>query len=397
MLAATAFLWTAGCGGDSSPQGPGGRTPDLSDTFAFVDSPYAFALPECVDSRREPESCTIAALPPIALSSPTPSVDELMERVVVSHDWMGERFRAVLEAQPAELRQVLAALTAIVIDDDVRPSFYWSLTGAIYIDPRHLWLTEEERATIGTEPDFRTGFGSELSFVPFSSYLEGEVSAFRSSGEGRDLESRIRAMAGLLFHEGAHANDFLPPQAVATLRSDESILDAVNRLEGQRLSERLAARVPLESGVMAGLARVLYFGEDATAVQSALSASEVGAAFSPDGASDPYGYSTPTEDLAMLFEEVMLKRHYGFDRRVGFANRPEGDSRRCEDYTVGWGVRSRISMDAVRPRAQAAVELILGDPLDSFFIELPAPELLAEGQSLCIDTTPTPASVLHWM
>ena len=387
-----------GCGGGSTPEGPGGRTPDLSDAVAFVaDSPYAAALPGCVDSRREPESCSIGTLPPIGMLNSEPSVDTLMERVVVSHAWMGERFRAVLEAQPPALRQVMAALTAIVIDADIRPSFYWSLTGAIYIDPRHLWLTEAERATIGTEQDFRSGFGSDLSFVPFSSYLDGSQLAFPSSGPERDLESRVRALAALLFHEGAHANDFVPPDRVQGLRAGERFLDEVDRLAGSRLSAQLVATRPLSSGLWAGLARVLYFGEDASGEQQSLSAADVGAAFSPDGASDPYGYSTREEDFAMLFEETMLKRYFGFDRRVGFATPPDGEPRSCDDYTIGWGVRSRIAMPSVAPRAQLVAELVLGDPLDELFAGLAPAVPLQEGQSLCIDTTLPPASILRWM
>ncbi len=388
-----------GCGGgETDHTGPGGRTPDLSDAFAYVaESPFAPDLVRCVDPRREPSSCTIGILPPIALRDSQPTVGDIMDRVVVSHGWMGARLREVLERQPAELRRVLGALTAIVVDDDVRPSFYWSLTGAVYIDPRHLWLTPEEEETIGDEADYRSGFGSDLGFILFSSYLDGDGPAFFGAGPVRDLEDRVPAVAALLFHEGAHANDFLPPGQLALLGAGETVVDAVARLEGQRLSGRLASARPLRSGLWAGLARVLYLGGDATSEQRALTAEEVGEAFEPDGASDPYAYSSQQEDFAMLFEETMLKRHFGFDRRVGFATQTVGEAGSCDDYVVGWGTRNRIATSSVTPRAQFVTQSILGDPLEEFFASLPAPRAIAAGESLCLASPLPPGSALRWM
>lgn len=392
-------LGVSGCGGggDGDHTGPGGRTPDFSDAYAYVaDSPYASDLVPCIDPEREPSSCTIGTLPPIARTNSEPSVDDIMDHVVVSHDWMGARLREIFEREPLELRRVLGALTAIVADDDVRPSFYWSLTGAVYIDPRHLWLTSDELSTIGSEPDYRSGFGAALGFVPFSGYLDGDAVAFPGSGVGRDLASRVGAVAALLFHEGAHANDFLPPDDVARLDDGEAFVDATERLEGARLSRRLVARDPLRSEMWQGLARVLYFGEEATGEQKALTAEEVGAAFAPDGASDPYAYSAQQEDFAMLFEETMMKRHFAVDRRVGFATPTSDSDPTCEDYSVGWGVHGRIAAGAVSPRAQFVAAAILGDALDEFFGALSGPTPISAGATLCADAALPPDAPMRW-
>lgn len=393
-----ALLAVSACGGgEADHSGPGGRTPDLSDAYAYVaDSPWASDLVQCVDARREPSSCSIGQLPPIGRAAPAPNVEDVMDHVVVSHDWMGARFREILEREPSELLRLLGAATAIVIDDDVRPSFYWSLTGAVYVDPRHLWLTAEEEATIGDEADYRSGFGAALGFFSFSSYLDADGPAFVGSGPERDLDSRVAAVAALLFHEGAHANDFLPPAELDRLDPEEPFVDVVERLEGSRLSPRLAAWRPLDSELWRGLGRVLYFGEEATNEQEALTAAQVGAAFEPDGASDPYSYSAQQEDFAMLFEETMLKRHFDFDRRVGFATAPDEPAQSCEDYVVGWGVRSRIAAASVAPRAQRVAELLLGDPLTSFFAALPRPIPIPPGEDLCVERSMPPETALRW-
>lgn len=397
VLATALTLAACGGGGGDDPTGPGGRTPDLSDAYAYAsDSPYASDLAQCVDVEREPESCTIGQLPPIGLRNSEPSVDDIMDHVVVSHDWMGARLRDILEQEPLELRRVLGSFTAIVADADIRPSFYWSLTGAVYIDPRHLWLTPEEEATIGDETDYRSGFGNDLGFILFSGYLDGNTSAFPSSGSARDLGTRVGAIAALLFHEGAHANDFLPADQFSSLDSGERFVDATNRLEGDRLSRRLVARRPLTSDLWSDLAQVLYRGEEASSEQRALTATEVGQAFEPDGASDPYAYSAQQEDFAMLFEETMLKRHFDFDRRVGFADRPASQPQSCNDYRVGWGRRGRIAETSVAPRAQIVADLVLGDPLDDFFAALAPPVVIPAGESICLEPALPPDAPMQW-
>lgn len=394
-----AALSVAGCGGSSDPSGPGGRNPDLSDARPYdAGSPYAADLIGCVDVTVEPRSCSVGRLPPIAWRAPEPSVETVLERVVISHDWMGARFEEILRRLPADLLAVLGAATAIVIDDDVRPSFYWSLTGAIYVDARHLWLTPEEEATVTDRQDYRSGFGSDLAFRPFSGYLEGGVPAIpASAGPTRDLEGRVRALGALLFHEGAHANDFMPPDRLDSIDGTEPFEEATARLEGARLSRRLANANRLASGVWLGLARVLYGGEQASPSQRELSAADAGQEFAPDGASDPYAYSSQQEDLAMLFEETMLKLHFDFDRWVGFASVPSEPGAECRDYVVGWGTDGRIGAPSVAPRARLVAELVLGDSLDDFFASLDPPTPLTPGANLCIEAPVSPASVFRWM
>ena len=73
--------------------------------------------------------------------------DAIMQRLVVSHDWMGQRFKEVLDILPAEILQLMSGVTAVVIDDDIRPSYYTNWTGAIYLDPANLWLTNDDSLT----------------------------------------------------------------------------------------------------------------------------------------------------------------------------------------------------------------------------------------------------------
>ena len=74
-----------------------------------------------------------------------------MERVVVSHDWMGVRFEQLMRRMPTDLVELFAPVTAIVIGSDVRPSFYSSFRGTINLDPGFLWMSVPEKQTISVE------------------------------------------------------------------------------------------------------------------------------------------------------------------------------------------------------------------------------------------------------
>ena len=161
---ATALLTACGWEGPVSTGRPGTPRPLISNVgFIHVTTgvqpydpfaPYAPILDDCVylGQRDEDDPCTLLRLPVIGLESPVPTVDDVMGRVLVSHAWMGRRFREVIESFPPEFLLLFRPITAIVISGDVRPSFYWTTTAATYLDPNTLWLTDEERRTVTQRP-----------------------------------------------------------------------------------------------------------------------------------------------------------------------------------------------------------------------------------------------------
>ncbi|WP_019028263.1 hypothetical protein [Colwellia piezophila] len=126
--------------------------------------PYTGNIIRCVAIKDASDSCTLNELPIIGLNNTKPSIDEIMNRVVVSHSWMRQRMRELLVIMPAEMLLLFRATTAIVIHQDIRPAHYRLETGAIYIDPAYLWLTNEEKSTINQQADYRSEYGSDLQF-----------------------------------------------------------------------------------------------------------------------------------------------------------------------------------------------------------------------------------------
>ncbi len=371
--------------------------------------PYADRLMRCVYDpalyfdRGRTNLCTLATLPLLAqqTQNAVPTVAQIMDRVLVSHDWMGERFEAFLDAQASDdMRRLLGSVTAIVLGAHVRPSFYWSATGAIYLDADNLWLTPAERDVVSEVPDFRSGFDRELNYSGLWRYVTGNQPALRFFDPAQRLTRNLAyldyELGSLLWHELAHANDAFPSALRVGAASDVPVFRAV---AAQQPSDRLASALPLASQEMFALARVKFFGEPASEEQKTFSARQVADFFRADRANDEYGYAvppgsgaSPREDLAMLFEEFMMQRRYGVRRDVAMSNkfRPGMTG---SDLIVAWGQRGRVADPAVRERI-ALVLREIAPWIDARELDaLPTPQPLREGASWTANLDPVAGDV----
>lgn len=365
------------------------RRQSLDDTHPYKStSIYENVLKSCAQTETTIGSCRLNKLPILGMEVDTPSIDDIMSRVVVSHDWMGERFEELLNELPTDIQQLLGAVTVIVIDDDIRPSYYHTLTGAIYLDPINLWMSQEEKDTIDKEADHREAYAKPMSFRSLWRYTKNSADAYHyynfDSEEERPFEDIIIPMAALLYHELGHANDAFTIGRYAGIDSDERIYTAADELLKESPSHQLTQDYPLSSNEMFSIAGILYKGNTPSEGDKSLTASEIGGFFAPDAASDDYAYTSRYEDTAMLFEETMMKLHFGVDRDMGFTTQPRGEGISCDDHKIGWGVRNRIADSQVMPRAQFIIEQLLPDnDYSSFFDNLDPPRYLPVGQGWC--------------
>ncbi|WP_394205451.1 hypothetical protein [Shewanella waksmanii] len=367
-------------------------------TFAYkADSPYASALEQCVYSNQLNQPCALNSLPLIGQQSQPADKQGILDRVLVSHQWMGENFeRFLMELDPHDdFATLLQSVTAIVISYDIRPSFYWVLTGAIYLDPNDLWLTPYQRDTINEAPDYRAGFSNELGFLmPWRYVKDNQYVSYIddiSMRNSRDLQQLNADLASLLYHELAHANDFFPRSVHSSLSGPTLYDDYVRRNDNQLLvSDQLTAQYPLNSQELFDLADVRFRGESATEVQKAYTPSDISGFFSADRASDSYAYSTSREDAAMLLEEAMMSHRYGILRDVGVTDSP--DNATSSNITVDWGQRGRIGQLILESRAALVINQMLPELNGQSVVQaLPAPIPMIQGQSwadnLTLETT----------
>ena len=391
------------CGSDHKQDKPSDSVgyEKLSSIYPYdATATYSTNIVACAKAYQEDSSCYVDILPPLSRTTSPLTLDEIMSRVVVSHEWMAERFQEILSLAPESALNIFAPLTAIVISHDIRPAFYSTSTGAIYLDPAYLWTTPAEFDTVDKKEDYRADFGNALDFVPISWYVDslGTRISANTSNDYRTPSSLLKPLFKLLFHELGHANDYLPPVKRLSIQlpaGDVSFADLVDEAweDGQTAQQQLER---LANSTLLGLARVLYHGDTASATQTALTAQQVGAEFATESASDMYSYSHRAEDLAMLFEETMMYASFNAKRNIFFTSQPaKPDSRYCGDYLLGWGQKGRIGDASVKQRATSVIEQLLpaqAEQIKTQLAGLATPSIYSPGGSLCPYLSPTPSA-----
>ncbi len=375
---------------DPEPQ-PDSGAPFLLDetTRALIQPAEQTAISDqvifCAVTLREDQACTLNHLPLLGMVAPSPSVDDVMSRVVVTHPWMAVRFRAMMEWMPPEILLLMRGVTAVVISSHVRPSFYTARTGAIYLDPNGMWLTEAEQADISTAADPRTDDIRQFQFLMLWRYVIDSVD-IRSLP--RSVDALSLRMAALLYHELAHANDFFPPDSFDTL--DRTIPLFENLMTGLLPSTQLSNTLPLQSSFMRSLAQVAFRGVTPTPDQLETTANDIANAFPLDHANDFYSYSTIREDLAMVFEEALMLYTLGIDRDVGVVTVPD-ELESCSQLILAWGQRGRIAESGISPRSLFAIERLLPEAvpgIEDMLADLPPPTALTVGMDWCRSIAP---------
>ncbi len=364
VVVAAVISTIMGCSGGSNADEYDIRETETA--FAYRNSsPHAGVLNKCVLVNTVAESCTLNELPLIGNGVTTPSVDQVMDRVLVTHNWMGLRFEQVLRDSPESLLTLFSSSTAILIGSKVRPSFYTRLNGAIQLDPVYLWTTLDEKRSISKEEDFRIDFGEDLQFWFLSRLSNADGSRYApyysfEDDPVRPIEDIKLPLQRLLFHELAHATDFMPRSIIASLNPDLSIFESIDSNRDEWLSNKLQAMHPLYSDTLREFAEVRYRGNAASDAQQSTGSADMGALMAADGAIQFYSYSSQYEDLAQLVEGVMMGHHYGALTNVGFTQKPlNEDSYGCDELLVAWGQRNRLADPLVNVRARAAAELVM--------------------------------------
>jgi hypothetical protein len=392
-------------GGGNNPGPNSGSMPD-DDSLILADasSPYTDDLSNCLSPDNESNSCTLSTIPLIGQSTSTVTTADILEKTLVSHQWMANRWEALLPLLPEDILQLMGSVTGVVITDEIRPSFYTTQTGAIYLDSAFFWLTNSEKGVIDSTPDFRSGFGDELQFITLARYVRDNDYAWNSyslSGtEERSLNDLVEPLSSLLFHELGHANDFFPRSQFSSLINSNTILEEGERLASSRVSTAMINFSDLNSNLLADVADVLFKGTSASEAILALTPEEVSAEFSVDVANDDYAYTSQYEDLSMLLEEVMMKYHFGIDRDIAYIERPSVETSFCADYPVRWGQRGRIGDPGVKARTRYMLQVLLNKTDVSKYINnLDMPVAMINGNNWCqninLSASPVSAKTLY--
>ncbi|WP_318468121.1 hypothetical protein [Photobacterium leiognathi] len=360
--------------------------PELSQLVAFSSNANSSHL-ACAQHYRE--SCLLEQFPPLGVEKNTPlMISDIEQRLFVSHPWMAESFLSVLSTLPSSLLPLFRSVSAIVIADDIRPSFYSANTATIYIDPRYLWRDEEEWLTILPKDDFRDQFQANVSFLAVRQNVDSAgipvqwiSDIFSARNTTRTIEQLQPALFRLLVHELAHANDLLPPSVLSSLSPKRTIYQNITATTP--LNQSLYEQLPLQDALLFNMADVLYQGASPSDAVSELTAAQAGAHFETEGASDLYSYSNRREDLAMLFQSYMMHEHWGLQDQFLFLSQNEQMTEGCERYSVEWGQTGRMFAPLVYERMILVAEALLEIELPVRFTVVLEATPIPTGTSWC--------------
>ncbi len=389
-VALMGLLVLGGCDGSSNPENPGSENPTTALRAVQESSPFADVLLQCTAAATVADSCQFTQLPLIGTDQPV-DTDLIMARVLVSHPWMGQRFEQLIQQLPPDLLGLFSSITAIVISHDIRPSYFSTLTGALYLDPDWLWLTTAEKRTIETTADPRLNFGGALSFEVLRRFVINSDYAFKdyslTDDSQRTLNDLLPLFSQLLFHELGHALDFLPLNSIEGLDVQLKPIEAIEITRPYQVTTVLYDTYPLDSVLLQQLASVRFSNTDLPADLADHDAAMAAAEFSQQGAVSFYAYSARAEDAATLFAATMLNLLYGYQLDVAVTERPAIASERCEDYPVVWGQRDRLADPLVKPRAGLVLETMLPDSAQHYRAQFEArnaiTQLMRVGDTWC--------------
>lgn len=358
--------------------------------------PWAAVLTRCVyDANMQVAGanaslCPLSTLPILAQETggDLPTVEQVMARVLVSHDWLGKNFEAFLRSHDTrgDFRRMMNSVTAVVLGAQVRPSFYFTLSGAIYLDADNFWLDAAERDTINEAADYRSDFASDLSFSTPWRYVQNGRSVFTyfdpRARITRTIDDVRNEAAPLLYHELAHALDFLPPAQYAALDNQRSPWDNVSPryAAGQLASDLVSAQFPLTSSELRLLGNVMFRGSTATALQRSYTPDQVANFFIADLATDPYAYSNSREDAAITLEEFLMSHRLGIARDFAIADKITSTTTGAS-LMVRWGQRGRVGETAIKPRVASLVSQLTPWIPATEVDTLPAPLAMRAGDS----------------
>ena len=318
---------------------------------------------ECGLVAYKEDACSLSKLPLLGLSESL-SKANILNKVVVTDAWMHENFKQFLASVPVEALEVFASITGIVIHPLIDTSFYFPVTGMLYLSPQQLWQTEAQRKQAGScvidkRPVFYVSSvdGEAFQWLSLSRYVKSGQLAFDANAQTRSLTQMQYQTAQVVFHEMAYALNQMPIKAVEKVSLFLKPASISQRLETHMLgkaAQALAALYPLGSDYLKQLAMQPLVADR---VDVPYRLHFVNEQFLVDKAVDLRSYKDANADTALLFEAYMMKRVYGLDREVAFVSPVNAALAECSD--VSFEYKSGGKLANLINRAEFVVNLLM--------------------------------------
>ncbi len=290
----------------NSPLSLAGSNPDQRDEANFN---------RCISGSADSEVLSKCQLPYLDFDNVagTTQVDAILSNTLISHPWQSDRFKKFLQSARPEILSMFSCVKGVAISGDIRPSFYYPPSGAIYLDAGYFVESKEENDTVSKAPDSREQNFDQLNLLFFT------VDSIRKETLA---ESRRSDLERLLAHELAHACDF-----------------KAEALTGKFLSDELP-KAP-ENAVY-HLAKWLYFADaNSKALLKNFSPADIGKSFEDGPVIDIYGYGNQFEHLAMVVQNHLTFEFSDNIRTDLLTDNPKAKEK-LRQFPIYWGMKGKF-------------------------------------------------------
>jgi hypothetical protein len=309
----------------------------------------------CTLTTSESSRCSFEELDFLIKNKPL-TISAIHERVIATDAWMQNNFKTLLAKMPNAMLALFGSITAVIIHPSVEFGFFSPSNGALFISPKLLALTQAEKNT-AIERHNALFFCQKPRPWPYhyySRYLLTDKTAFDdqlatdktwrnvpdfNSQQLSLIDQSTYALASVLFHELAHANDFFPADAL-TFRNQYS--SPAQWLKQNDLSITESLLITNSSNVLKDAAKTHFEHKQPTDLLTSTSIESMALEFSRHPISDLYGHLAPAEGMAILFEEWAMKVFFNLDREVAFIEPINPEQQGCSNLIFHQGQINRL-------------------------------------------------------
>ena len=313
------------------------------------DSIYSQKLLNCSFPDTEEKSCIVKDLPLLGMNAQKISVNDILNRTLVTHQFLGEKFKQVLLKIPPDTLALFGAVNGIVISSEVTTNAYWARSGFIYLSARLFCRSKDECQTLSKEND-----SQKLPVKFVNDYVHNQKSIWDESIQ--DDQILLYKVAATLFHELAHANDYFEPSYVRS--NDFAIEKSYDELTFERMTVRqmVSLRIPArpKSTRLENLANIIYKNKEMTADDLSLSPQSIADEFLAENTNDLYSHINHEEDMARLVEEALMLTYFNIPRLIVFTDKSN---------SIVYAEKRRVARPNLRTRVLFAIEKSFSKPV----------------------------------
>jgi len=318
-------------------------------------------------------ACNLGVLPLIGQEAAEPTIDSIMNRVVVTHDWMGTRFEQILSRYSQDELNLFKPVAIIFIGSSVNNSTYLGGKAVLELGPSLLWLTPDEKFAIETntsndDTGITVNTRDALQFSTVFFNLKDNIIVDSNSDQTeRDWNSMFYRLTPQLYQRSIFAANRINPATYTAELSNTTPLDLFSETTSGLFAQTLHDDPTLtdNDSELYGLANVYYKNMIATDFQKTRTAGDVGARFANQGKMDFFSYTSPVADAQQLFAAGMLLYKHGITTDILFLDAANANF----NQIIGFGQSNRMASGLVAPRAKFVMQAVLGSSaqLDQFF------------------------------